>query len=170
MGFKYCVIGDTCYEYNKFKNDKNSPENKLDEDKRKAVRDELDIIEIGPHYADKLVYNESKIARDDLNYTIQSISNPNIVLQINNDKELVNEYWKALSTAHECSVEEKEKQNSGTVDIRIEGQGIDILDSPMESDKIKVSKPKKKNRVGSEDSRGELLNKKITSIYTVTLF
>jgi hypothetical protein len=107
MCFKYCVIGDTCYEYNKFKNDKKSSESKNDYEKRKSIRDELDIIEIGPKYAVNMVFNESKLIKDNLDYNIESKENPNVVLSIKNDKQLLNEYWKALSTAHECSIEVK---------------------------------------------------------------
>ena len=107
MNFKYCVIGDTCYEYNKFKNNKNFNETKIEKDRRKSVRDELDIIEIGPKYAEKLVFSDSKIIKDTLDYTIQSSENPTVYFEIKNDKHLVNEYWKALSIAHECSLEKR---------------------------------------------------------------
>ena len=108
MGFKFCVIGDTCYEYNKNKNDKDFKESKSDQDKRKNIREELDIIEIGPKFIEKYVFSESKIANDNMNYTITSRTNPNLKLQIDNDKQLMEEFWKALSTAHECSIEKKE--------------------------------------------------------------
>jgi hypothetical protein len=108
MNFKYCVIGDTCYEYNKYKNDKNFNETKIEKEKRKSLRDGLDIVEIGPKYAEKLVYSESKLMKDNLDYTIQSSENPNIRIEIKNVKQLTNEFWKALSTTHECSIQEKE--------------------------------------------------------------
>ena len=107
MGFKYCVIGDTCYEYNKYKNDIKFNESISDQEKRKAIREEQDIIEIGPKYAQKYVFSNSKIVKDDLNYTIKSKSNPQEIIQIDNDKQLINEYFQALATAHECSIEEK---------------------------------------------------------------
>ena len=148
MGFKYCVIGDTCYEYNKNKGSKNPVESESDSDKRKAVRDELDIIEIGPHFVDKFVFNETKILKDKINYKIVSMENPDIFLQINNDKDLMNEFWKALSTAHECTVEDKDKNKD---DAKNEGNTPEIVDS---------EKDKKKKR--SREQSKEILMETVT--------
>jgi|LauGreDrversion4_2_1035121.scaffolds.fasta_scaffold84023_2 hypothetical protein len=115
MNFKYCVIGDTCYEYNKHKNETNFKETKIEKERRKSLRDELDIIEIGPKYAEKLVFSESKLMKDNLDYTIQSSENSNIRIEIRNVKQLTNEFWKALSTAHECSIQEEDGSKCYTV-------------------------------------------------------
>ena len=102
MDFKYCVIGDVCYEYNKFLNDKNFVESQLDFEKRKNIRDEFDIIEIGPGF----VTDPNSIMSTEVNYKIKSAKDENCYLHIDTHQKLLNEYWKALSTAHECSIEE----------------------------------------------------------------
>ena len=115
MGFKFCVIGDTCYEYNKNKDDEEFKESKNDQEKRKNIRDELDIIEIGPKFVEKYVFSDSKIANDSMNYTISSKTNPKVKVHIENDKQLMEEYWKALSTAHECSLEKSKEIDGNTL-------------------------------------------------------
>lgn len=167
MGFKYCVLGDTCYEYNKLLNDPNSQESEIEKEKRASIREQLGIIEVGPGYAVKYVNNKSNTAKDTLYYTIASNQNSDVFIRLTNDREIFHEYWKALSLAHECSVEEKEKPIAGTVDVRIEGQAMDILDSPIESEKLKIKSKKKRHH--SEESNRALINKKVTSVYTVSV-
>ena len=107
MCFKFCVRGDTCYEYNKNKNNSKFNESESDKQKRKDKRDELAIIEIGPNYAEKYVFSESKLVRDNLNYNISSLKNPKVKIKFDNDKQLINEFFQAMATAHECYIEEK---------------------------------------------------------------
>lgn len=106
MDFKYCVIGDICYEYNKFKNIKNFNEDPTSRDKRKNIRDELDIIEIGPAFA----VEKSDMISNEVNYLVSSLKNENVCLHIDSHIKLMDEFWKALSTAHECSIEENKQK------------------------------------------------------------
>ena len=103
MDFKYCVIGDICYEYNRYTEKKADAK---EEEERRNVRNKLEIVEIGPKFMEKYVnltsQNVIKINRkDDINDYL--MDNSNVIV----------EYWKALSMAHECTIEEKNGNYTG---------------------------------------------------------
>jgi phospholipid-translocating P-type ATPase (flippase) len=95
MVFKYCVIGETCYEYVRPKK-----EEETDKEEKKNLRKKLDITEIGPKYMENFIGSESTKV------------NPNrkdggIVDYILDNAVIINEFWKALATGHECTIDEK---------------------------------------------------------------
>jgi phospholipid-transporting ATPase len=102
MEMKYCVIGDTCYEYlHKHINQAN----------HKVYNDEHGIITMENHYLEHFLKLEKEqeqnnwIFRD---FRITSENDENVFFQFERESVLIKEYWKALSLAHECVAEEKD--------------------------------------------------------------
>ena len=102
MEMKYCVIGDTCYEYlHKHNNIAN----------HKVYNDEHGIITMENHYLEHFLKLEKEeeqnnwIFRD---FKITSEKNEDVFFQFERESVLIKEYWKALTLAHECVAEEKE--------------------------------------------------------------
>ena len=105
MFFKYCVIGVKCYEY---KNDKNLNQNKI-VSKMLSInvrpKDEIEII--GKDYFNFLF--KGKQGQFDKPFeTIRIISNGRELYQIKNEENLIKEYWKLITTCHECIIDETE--------------------------------------------------------------
>lgn len=92
MDFKYCVVGEDCYEYIR---PMCNSENKADNDK-KDLRKKMEIIEIGPNYM------EAHSSRIPFRGKASAI---NEYLQDN--MNVITEFWKALSLAHECTIDDK---------------------------------------------------------------
>jgi magnesium-transporting ATPase (P-type) len=111
LAFKYCVIGDTCYEYNKNMNNENG-QSSLEDEERKKLRELKSIKEVGPRYFEPFSFNlggknPSKIFSD--TYPQDRLKQNNRMLDlIGTDTGIISEYWKALVVAHECSIEEKD--------------------------------------------------------------
>ena len=111
LAFKYCVIGDTCYEYNKNMNNENG-QNLAEDEERRKLRELKSIKEIGPRYFEAFSFNldgknPSRIFSD--TYAQDRINHNNPMLdQIGTDIGITSEFWKALVVAHECSIEEKD--------------------------------------------------------------
>jgi magnesium-transporting ATPase (P-type) len=111
LAFKYCVIGDSCYEYNKNMNNENGQSSSEDEE-RKKLRELKSIKEIGPRYFEPFSFNlagknPSKMFSD--TYAQDRLKPNNRMLDlIGTDTGIISEYWKALVVAHECSIEEKD--------------------------------------------------------------
>jgi magnesium-transporting ATPase (P-type) len=111
LAFKFCVIGDTCYEYNKDMNNENGQSCAEDEE-RKKLRELKSIKEIGPRYFEAFSFNlagknPSKIFSD--TYAQDRLKQNNRMLDlISTDTGIISEFWKAIVVAHECSIEEKD--------------------------------------------------------------
>ena len=95
MSFKYCVIGiifiniqgDKCYEYQNSKEVTNQLNISLnDEEELKSLRDKHEIQKIGPLFFENFVVVDTPEA----NLTKAGV---------------INEFWKAITCAHECSAE-----------------------------------------------------------------
>lgn len=107
MNFKYCVIGDICYEYNKtLLNPINFLQIEKDKETRRIQREKTECIEIGPKFAINYMNFEYKCPHNFINLQVISSHNPTSSFEICSEKELVNEFWKALSLTHDCSIEE----------------------------------------------------------------
>ena len=108
MVFKFCVVGDVCYEYIRDFDGKGKVGGPDDENA--ALRQELDIIPVGHKYFVNLARSRS-IAVNRTKYEGLEISSKNrtVTMSLANESTLVEEYWKALSVCHECTVEEKEE-------------------------------------------------------------
>ena len=116
MLFKFCVIGDTCYEYNK-----DFGKGVSYEEESKKLREQMSIKEIGPNFFENYSFTnggrtKSKIYSDNYNQFSYGGLNENTYFNtLSNDTGIITEFWKALVTAHECNIEEKDKKISYSV-------------------------------------------------------
>ncbi len=138
MVFKYCVIGVNCYEYVK-DNTYDAQENNF--------RKEMNIQTIGPLFMSNLVRSSSG-AVDRHKYkgfTFDDI-NGQKVLNMEDERIVVDEFWKCLSTAHECVCNDKDDkfEYSGLSPDDIElvntasEQGYSFMKSQSDIRRIKV--------------------------------
>jgi hypothetical protein len=103
MLLKYIVIGDTCYEYNA------KPSNKPKDIKVKGNKEFIqdDIEEIDSNYFISLVKKRPTNIKYDFN-VIRSNANENLSIRLDTDNILIKEFWKNLTSCHECIIDEKE--------------------------------------------------------------
>ena len=99
MMFKYCVMGDICFQLIRDnENTKNNPE-------EEKIRKEHDIIcfkpndMLTPEKFDKREYKGFKIVSDDQTITLSLEKLSNIIL----------EFWYSLALCHECNIQEDEE-------------------------------------------------------------
>jgi hypothetical protein len=104
MFFKYCVIGENCFEYNKVKGKVGDAND--DPDKAK-IRLELDVHPIGSDFFEQNLKGSSNM-KDRYFKPINFSSKKNCNFQINDQTKLFEEYWKLISTCHECVCDEKD--------------------------------------------------------------
>ena len=95
--FKYCIIGEGCYEY---RNDgKPSSLNVLNKNYKKALT-----------FTDYDMINSSSLKRnngiiDSVEYNgfiVRSVQNPNKCLYFDRTEKLIEEFWKAISLCHDA--------------------------------------------------------------------
>ena len=126
MVFKYCVIGDTCYQY--IRND-NNEENTKEE---KAFRKQENIILIENYDMYKAISNESNEYYNLNNkisgtyykgFILYSEKDNNITLNLESSQNLIEYFWLALALCNSCSVqinEEGEEEYIGVSPDNIE--------------------------------------------------
>jgi len=116
MNFRYCVMGDVCYEYKRDQNKKNLKNlaginNQYDDEDENFfekefnnLKTEMKIKTIGQNYMKGfLKKNSLAIDRNKYkNYTIYSETNHEVFFDLEDESVLVNEFWKALSLNNEC--------------------------------------------------------------------
>ena len=103
MLLKYLVIGDTCYEYNaKLEKKEKDVKCKPNSD---FIKD--DIEEIDSNYFISLVKNRPNNIKYDFN-VIRSSTNENLSIRLDTENIIVKEFWKNLTSCHECIIDEKE--------------------------------------------------------------
>ena len=111
MEFKYCVIGDVCYQYMRGKEEEKS-------EKEEKFRKEENIIPFenyqmynsinGENDSNNVVlYNEDKVNIGKKNYNNYIIKSDDGTMQLSLDKTeyLIEHFWTALALCHTCSVE-----------------------------------------------------------------
>lgn len=138
MEFKYCVIGTNCYEY--------VMDNSYDQ-QESNFRKENSIQTIGPMYMGNLVKSGSGVINKNKyeGFTLGD-KNGQEVLSLEDERVVVDEFWKCLSTAHECVCNEKEDkmEYSGLSPDDIElvktasDQGYSFMKSQTDVRRIKV--------------------------------
>ena len=106
MEFKYCVIGETCYQY--IRNN-----NELNIEKDNEFRKEENIIpflkyEMYDNFQKK-VNNLNFNKNSHTSYIIKSEQSPDIKLVLNSDELIVEQFWLALSLCHTCSIQTDEE-------------------------------------------------------------
>ena len=118
MNLKFCVIGEQCFEF--IRNGINSEEINLN----KTLREKEDII---PFENYDMIKNStvgkinSKIQENNennssnkfpsikySNYIVRSKENKNTCIYLDTSQKLIEEYWKALSLCHDCSIQNGE--------------------------------------------------------------
>ena len=119
MEFKYCVIGDTCYQYMRGKEEENSEkEQKFRKDENiipfenyqmyRTIKSEIDSPNNKIENANKvIVYNENKINTGKKVYRDYIIKSEDSTVNLSLEKTdyLIEHFWTALSLCHTCSVE-----------------------------------------------------------------
>ena len=106
MEFKYCVIGETCYEYIRDKNSEN-------DEKQKKFRQEENIIPFHKYEMyENFCIKEGNLKPNKNNYSsyiIESEENPEIKIPLNTNELLLEQFWYALALCHTCSIQLNEK-------------------------------------------------------------
>ena len=108
MQFKYCVIGDICYQYMRGNEEENS-------EKEKNFRNEENITPFTGYQMYRLIYDYNSIKKNQQfekkyykNFIIKSDDNT-ISLSLEKTDNLIEHFWTALSLCHTCTVEINEK-------------------------------------------------------------
>ena len=104
MQFKYCVIGDTCYQYMRGSVDENSK-------KEQDFREQENIIpfEKNDMYKATQGLNTNLTGSSYKGFILKSDENPNNFVNLEDAKDLIENYWYCLALCHSCSVQENEE-------------------------------------------------------------
>ena len=104
MEFKYCVIGDICYQYMRGKEEENS-------EKEVKFREEENIITFEDYSMFNCLHSNNKGNDNKINlekkysgYVINS-DDGSIKLSLEKTESLIEHFWTALALCHTCSVE-----------------------------------------------------------------
>ena len=100
MEFKYCVIGDICYQYMRGKEEENS-------EKEVKFRSEENIIPFENYQMYQAINDNSNNnfkKKNYNNYIIKS-DDSSIKLSLEKTNDLIEHFWTALALCHTCSVE-----------------------------------------------------------------
>ena len=100
MEFKYCVIGEICYQYIR-KNDEDNDE------KEKKFREEENIIPFHKYEMfENIQKKENSFYKNYLSsITLISESNPEIKLILDSNDLIMEQFWYALALCHTCSIQ-----------------------------------------------------------------
>ena len=100
MEFKYCVIGETCYQFIR-------ENNLLNDEKDAKFREEENIIPFKKNEMyDNFIKKESSLhLNSKIAIEIESELEPNIKLVLNSNELLVEQFWYALALCHTCSIQ-----------------------------------------------------------------
>jgi len=130
MNFRFCVIGDVCYEvikhlprisknnidYN-YNNDNSNYNNDNNYDNQKNLQDEIfrnenDIQIIGPNHLLNVKKSNMKIDKTTYeNFYVRSESNEKVFHSLDTDYKLIEEYLKVLALNNDCVIIDKEKEH-----------------------------------------------------------
>ena len=124
MNFKYCVIGDVCYQFLRGTNDEQSKE-EID------FREQENILPFKKYdmYQASQGLNNTLTGSSYNGFIIKSEQDPNTTLNLENAKDLIENYWYALSLCHSC-----------TVHVNEEGEEEYICVSPDSIELVKTAK------------------------------
>ena len=93
MMFKFCVLGDNCYEFLRGTDDEQS-------EAAKAFREEENIIAFSNYAMYNALNNPSPLTPS--SYQGFTVSNS---LNLDTPSKLINEYWQALALCHDCTIQ-----------------------------------------------------------------
>ena len=99
MNFKYCVIGDVCYQFLRGTDDEKTKEDI-------EFREQENIIPFNKYdmYKASQGLNNTLTGSSYNGFIIKSEQDPNTTLNLENAKDLIENYWYALSLCHSCTV------------------------------------------------------------------
>ena len=99
MIFKYCVIGDICYEYVRTEGEGSIEDMNF--------RDEENIIPFHKYDMFENVLDSQKLknASKFNNFILKSKKNPEVKLSLENTKDIIENFWYALSLCHSVSIQ-----------------------------------------------------------------
>ena len=109
MVFKFCVIGESCYQYIR-------DEDEINTVKEEKFRNEENIIP----YKSYDMYDNFLGEKNNLNFSnflpnneiiISSKTNPDIKIVLKSTKDLIEQFWLALALCHTCSLQYDENDN-----------------------------------------------------------
>lgn len=104
MEFKYCVIGETCYQYiNKKDNDN---------EKEKKFRQEENIIPFNKYEMYDIFTKKDNFNQKIFSSIFSSDTNEKEIMPLDS-KELLEQFWYALALCHTCSIQTNEKGEEG---------------------------------------------------------
>ena len=103
MEFKYCVIGDTCYEYIRNEEAENN-------EKEKKFRQQENIIPFHKYEMFELFEKENDNIKinEFSSLIISSEMNPEVNLPLSSTGLLIEQFWYALALCHTCSIQADE--------------------------------------------------------------
>ena len=124
MNFKYCVIGDVCYQFLRGTQDEQSKE-------EQEFREQENIIPFNKYdmYKASQGLNNALTGSSYNGFIMKSEQDPNTTLNLENAKDLIENYWYALSLCHSC-----------TVHVNEEGEEEYICVSPDSIELVKTAK------------------------------
>ncbi len=103
MEFKYCVIGETCYQYIRDKNElNNEKDNKFREEENIIPFQKYEMFENFEKKENNLHLNNK------ISIEIASEKNPEIKLILDSNELLVEQFWYALALCHTCSIQQND--------------------------------------------------------------
>ena len=102
MQFKYCVIGDICYEY--LRTDSEGSIKEIN------FRYDENIIPVRKYemFENMLDENKMRNASKYNNFILKSEENSSVNLSLENTQDLIEHFWYALSLCHSCSIQQNE--------------------------------------------------------------
>ena len=101
MMFKFCVIGDICYEYIRIEGEGSNEEINF--------RKEENIIPIHKYEMfDKFLNNDENINENKYKGYILKTKDKKVKLSLENQKDIIENFWYGLSLCHSCSIQEND--------------------------------------------------------------
>ena len=120
MMFKYCVIGDVCYQFLRGNEGEDS-------EKEKTYRESENIIPFKQYEMYDTVIHETKATASTFKNFIISSDDNKVKLSLETSAKLINEFWQALALCHDCSIQ---KNDDGTEDyIGMSPDSIELVKS-----------------------------------------
>ena len=122
MQFRYCVIGDICYEFLRGLEDENSKHN-VDFRKNENI---ITFTNMEMYNSD--INGDPKLCISKYpNYRAYSNSDSNTYVEIDDSQKLIHEFWQALALCHDCSIQ---KNDDGSEDyIAMSPDSIELVKS-----------------------------------------
>ena len=100
MQFKYCIIGDVCYQFLRKESDEMTKESE-------NFREQENIIPFGKYDMYRAIQGLTPhlTGSSYKGFILKSEQDPNIYINLEDQKNLIENYWYALSLCHSCSVQ-----------------------------------------------------------------